>query len=403
MERLVPRDRNLVTQIVYGTLRWTGWLDYVISRVCSRPWSSVDLRLKVILRMSLYQMAKMDRIPNHAILHDAVNLAKGMAGSEGGGFVNAILRQLTRTYPWEAGDFDRQCPPWINVSLPRWIWERWKKRFGAKRARDFALSLNDSPQGALRVPGGDKSKLPVTQFDRIRSSEIVPGAHLYEGAPARMPPSAGQFWIQDEASQLVPHLFGSISGWRIWDACAAPGGKSSILSDICGISGILICSDLRLNRAKRLRANLQAAGAQERSILVMDAARPPPFRTEFDAVLADVPCSGLGTVRRNPEIKWRVTSEELIAHQECQIGILEAISGSVRVGGLLLYSTCSTEPEENEQVIDRYLRSHPDFSLKYPSHPHGVERWLDGRGMFRSFPSTRKWDGLFAALMLRNP
>jgi len=208
--------------------------------------------------------------------------------------------------------------------------------------------------------------------------------------------------IQDEASQLIPQLLGSATGWHVWDACAAPGGKSAILGEMCGGSGWVVSSDLNWRRARRLSSTLSFARRSGSMVLVADARRSPPFRTCFDAVLADVPCSGLGTLRRNPEIKWRVRPKQLARFQDEQLAILRAVSESVRIGGLLLYSTCSTEPEENEQVVESFLSSHRQFRIQKPQFPPGIEAWLDGEGLLRTFVEVRPWDGFFAALMARS-
>jgi 16S rRNA (cytosine967-C5)-methyltransferase len=150
-----------------------------------------------------------------------------------------------------------------------------------------------------------------------------------------------------------------------------------------------------------MRVKLNGCGGARSDALIADAESPSPFRILFDAVLADLPCSGLGTLRRNPEIKWRLQEAQLIEFGLKAKRLLGALAGAVRVGGEVLYSTCSTEPEENELVVEEFLRSHPDFCLRRPSVPSGIDEWLDSKGMFRSFPSTRPWDGFFAALMVR--
>jgi 16S rRNA (cytosine967-C5)-methyltransferase len=231
-------------------------------------------------------------------------------------------------------------------------------------------------------------------------SELVPGAFLIEGQLPR--PSADRFLeAQDEASQLIPHLLGSIAGWRVWDVCAAPGGKAAILSSMCGTEGSLIATDIHLARARRLRGVLERTGGSGFDVLVADGRHSPPFRKKFDAVFADVPCSGLGTLRRNPEIKWRFNPDQLGSLQSTQEQILASAAEAVRPGGLLTYSTCSTEPEENEQVVYGFLSRRREFRLRRPSSPPGIESWLDSDGLLRTFPGVRLWDGFFAALLER--
>lgn len=175
-----------------------------------------------------------------------------------------------------------------------------------------------------------------------------------------------------------------------------------MLRSLCGDTGCVVAGDYRIERALRVAEMLRNSGESSPAVLVADASGPAPFRGKFDAVLCDVPCSGLGTLRRNPEIKWRLMPEEGFRDiRRKQQAILEAVSESVRDGGLLLYSTCSTEPEENEQVVESFLREHPDFSIRRPSSPPGIDAWISGDDMVRTFPSTRLWDSFFAALMVR--
>lgn len=392
---LEPRDRNLATEITYGTLRWRAWLDYILASAIARPWESVEPKARILLRLSLYQMSRMDRVPDHAVTNDAVELARHHLRAGAARFVNGVLRNLGRQRPWTAPDFHRDCPVWMRVSLPRWLWDRWEARFGVDRTCEYALSLNRPPQTAFRWSGSILGQ----DLPDVRPSDLVPGAFLVEDTKQRH--GAGGRRIQDEASQLIPHLFGPLDGSRVWDACAAPGGKSAILMERCGPSGWVVSSDLDLERARRLLATLAKGTGAPSGVLVADARAELPFRIHFDAALADVPCSGLGTMRRNPEIKWRFQPEWLPEMGRKQGRLLDSIAGAVRKGGLLLYSTCSTEPEENEDVVHGFLHSHPEFSILKPAFPAGIETWLDHEGFFRSFPSARLWDGFFAALMTR--
>jgi 16S rRNA (cytosine967-C5)-methyltransferase len=394
LDALEPRDRNLATEIVYGTLRWRGWLDYILEDVVARAWETVNPKAKILLRFSLYQMSHMDRVPDHAIIHDAVELAKQHVRLRATGFVNGVLRNLGRQRPWLTRDFHRDCPFWVRLSLPPWLWDRWEARFGCDRACEFAQALNRQPRTAFRMQ--TRTNLPAG----AHASDIVPGAYvLEEDVPLR---DNQVLRFQDEASQLIPYLVGPVEGARIWDACAAPGGKSAILMERMAGSGWLIASDLEPRRVRRLSENLKLCSGARSDILVSDARMPFPFLgSQFDVVLADVPCSGLGTLRRNPEIKWRFRPEWLAELHQKQCRLLDAVAGAVRKGGRLLYSTCSTEPEENEHVVEEFLLTHQEYCLEPPASPFGVEAWLDQRGFFHSYPSARAWDGFFAALLIR--
>jgi 16S rRNA (cytosine967-C5)-methyltransferase len=234
------------------------------------------------------------------------------------------------------------------------------------------------------------------------ASDLVPGAYTVPGGETEgsyLQTLSGR--IQDEASQLIPHLLGNILGWKIWDVCAAPGGKSAILREKCGGSGMVVSTDSSLSRAKKILSVVPGTTDSGAAVAVADARYSPPFLKSFDAVLADVPCSGLGTLRRNPDIKWRFKPERLLILQQLQQSILNSVSTLVRPGGFLLYSTCSVEPEENENVVCAFLAGNPEFALIRPEHPPGVEALLDERGFLRTYPGTRLWDGFFAALMER--
>jgi 16S rRNA (cytosine967-C5)-methyltransferase len=403
INRLDVRDRHLTTEIVYGTLRWQATLDYVLANLSSRPWEEVSPDARILLRMSLYQMWKMDRIPDHALVNDAVELAKHKLGKGIERYLNGILRRLTRTRPWKANEFLQDAPAWVRVSLPQWLWERWSKRYGEQAAGDFALSLNMPPQASFRLNCPPESAEQIT-FTAV-ASDLVPDAYIQIGGN-REPGSEGidstLLQSQDEASQLIPHLLGPDSrGWKVWDACAAPGGKTSILCKLCGETGRVTASDLRWGRILRLLGLIKSSGRFKVDVIAADACLPAPFRECFNAVVADVPCSGLGTLRRNPEIKWRFKPEEFASLQRTQNQILNNVSKSVRTGGCLLYSTCSTEPEENEQVIESFMNTHSDFTLERPVYPPGIEKWICWDNMIRTFPGARLWDGFFAALLVR--
>jgi 16S rRNA (cytosine967-C5)-methyltransferase len=379
-------DKNLATEIVYGTLRWQGYLDHFAATTASRPWEDVQPEAKIALRMAIYQMARMDRIPAHALVHDAVEIAKSRIGRGGAGFINAVLRKLSQNKPW---DSPQGLADWDAVSLPKWLWERWSARFGREGAREYALSLNRPPQAAVRLRD---SACP----ENATLSEIVPGAALLTGGRE----SALEDY-QDEASQLVPHLLGDLSGSSIWDACAAPGGKTEILWGLAGDEGTVVSGDLNPGRARRMKQFLARQG-RPGLVVVADAGTTHPFRCLFDAVLIDAPCSGLGTLRRNPEIKWRFQAGRFQELHAIQLRILTMASTALKAGGRMLYSTCSTEPEEGERVVGEFLEHNPGFFLLRPERPLGISNWLDEAGFLKTFPSTKGWDGFFAALIARH-
>jgi 16S rRNA (cytosine967-C5)-methyltransferase len=395
VQALKQRDRNLVTGIVYATLRRRAQLDWILASASSRPWRDVDEMVKVVLRMGLLQMWRLDRVPDYAAVSDAVDLIRSRGLHRAAGFVNAVLRSAGRSRLWADPGFEESLPAPCRACLPEWLWNRWASRYGEDLAMRYAVSLNEPPRPAFRLPL--ESRTGGNQPDPI-PSEIVPGAYFAAG---ELSPGLR---VMDEASQLVPYLLGVEPGWRVWDACAAPGGKSSILLELVGEAGAVFSSDSSLDRAFLMKTAISGtvpAPAGACRILVADA-RQAPLRRPFNAVLVDAPCSGLGTLRRNPEIKWRMSEERLARYQALQLEILGSASDSVAPSGRLLYSTCSTEPEENEQVVSLFLDSRPGFELVTPSCPPGVQPFVDGRGFVRTFPGPRPWDGFFAALFVRH-
>jgi len=397
---LSPRDRNLTTEIVYGTLRWQLLLDHFIESTSSRSLAELGSGVRSLLRLSIYQMAFLQRIPVHAIVNDAVEIAKQRVSWKASTFLNGVLRALSRSRPWESTHMT--IPPWVRVSLPEWLWRRWSDRFGTDAAREFALSLNRAPQVAFRRDRRLATAAREVLQKHSIASELVPGALILRGRRSSIAEhleSTGVY-IQDEASQLIPFVLAPIEHCTAWDVCAAPGGKTRILMELVGGRGRLVASDRNLARSIRMKRALHRSG--EHDFVVLDAERPLPWRSGFDAILADAPCSGLGTLRRNPEIKWRRHPGELAELHRRQCRILSQAAESLRSGGRILYSTCSTEPEENEQVVEEFLDTHPRFRILKPANPPGIGDWIGEDGQIRTFPSSRLWDGFFAALMIRD-
>ena len=399
MERLDPRDRHLAAEIIYGVLRRRATLDWVLSGRSTRPWKGIAPKAKIILRMSLYQLWMLDRIPDHALVNDAVELAKIELGHGVSRYVNGVMRGLARIRPWKENNWLDKAPENVQVSLPQWLWARWQKRFGRAVTKEYALSLLLPPRAVFRFTSGIQQPDSFVPED-IEQSEIVPGAFFIKST-IHNPQSAIPNRIQDEASQLIPWLSGPlIPGMRIWDACAAPGGKSAVFAAMPCKGMFLVSSDRSPRRAEHLCGVLRETAFAPLT-LAADARVAPPFCCEFDLVCADVPCSGLGTLRRNPEIKWRIQPGDFNGLRETQDQIIANVSKAVRPGGRLLYSTCSTEPEENERVIKRFLETHPDFRIQAPEYPAGIERWTGKDMMVRTFPTGRLWDGFFAALLVK--
>jgi 16S rRNA (cytosine967-C5)-methyltransferase len=315
-----------------------------------------------------------------------------------GGLANAVLRRLQREGPPAEPDPARDPLSWLTTfgSLPRWLAERWLARMGAEAATARARALLEEPPTHFRLNPRLADARPRLLAAGIEARETaVPGALETGGGRLGELAEAGVLHVQDEGSQLVAHL--AAGPGLVLDACAAPGGKALLLADLGGPRAQVVAADSsprRLATLARLRARW---GSPNLRIVVADGRRPP-FRRPFDAVLLDAPCSGLGTLRRRPDIRWRACAADLARHAGRQRELLESLAAQVRPGGILVYATCSLEPEENEEVVAPFLDSHPEFRLD--ELPEWAAPLADG-AFVRLDPVRHPGDGFFAARLRR--
>lgn len=411
------RDRSLAAAIVHGTLRWQRACDYLIGRVSTRSIGALDQSVLIILRLSLYQILHLDRVPAAAVVDDAVNLARAAGKTSAAGFVNAVLRSTLRQrgslpFPQRPADpGDRESATaylGITWSHPDWLVERWFDRFGFERTEKWVQFNNDPAPLTLSV-----NRLRATR-DEVRSALSDEGIETDETAvsPYGLRVVAGNplrqrahdlFLVQDESSQLVPLAVDARAGDRTLDLCAAPGGKTVIMSADMGDTGVLVACDVRTRRVALLRETLRRAGCDRARVIHVPTAGALPFAETFDRVLVDAPCSGLGTVRRDPDIKWRRHAQDLPAMADRQLTLLQRASVVVRPGGRLVYATCSSEPDENEMIVDRFLASETGFRLVDLRRDGRAELApvLDDRGMLRTLPFEHGLEAFFAAALQR--
>jgi 16S rRNA (cytosine967-C5)-methyltransferase len=358
---LRPADRALCHELVLGVLRWQLRLDKILDRFSKRPIESLDLPVRIALRLGLYQLRHLTRIPRSAAVNESVSLVRAARLSSATALVNAVLRRSTREPNFDpaADASDPLEKIAIQTSHPVWLIDRWVAAFGLDEAELFAVSNNMMPPTAFRVvanradPSLIVSKLTAAGAT-LGSSDIVDGAWRVSGATSllRELSASGAIYLQDEASQLVAQELEVKPGERVLDLCAAPGGKTTMMADRCGDSGFIVAAD---RSPARLATVVNAMHVHElKSIepVILDAVEPLPFAAgSFDKVLVDAPCSGTGTLRRNPEIRWRLTPMDIVKLVEQQKQILNRAIAMVKPGGRLVYSTCSVEREENEEVI----------------------------------------------------
>jgi 16S rRNA (cytosine967-C5)-methyltransferase len=425
---LNPKDRALCHELVLGVLRRQLWLDRAIEHFASRKIESLDLAVVIALRLGLYQLRFLSRIPASAAINESVNLVKAARLKSAASFVNAVLRRATREPNHDpAAEVDDAVEKIsIQSSHPRWLIERWSAQFGLETATAIAHANNEPATLSFRLTakalyGHAKSAAEI--IDELKAaaaglteSTIAPGAWRLNdendenagrdaGAPqARMPAllkrlsDEGLIYFQDEGSQLVAHLLGTSNAERILDVCAAPGSKATLIAALTPQSEIVAC-DLYAHRVQTMKELAARQGANNIRFAVHDATIDLPFAPRsFNRVLVDAPCSGTGTLRHNPEIRWRLKPADLNELIEKQGRILAHAGEMVSPGGVLLYSTCSLETEENEGVTDRFLTHYRDFEAAPLKARDGLS--TDG-GNVRTWPHRDASDGFFATAFRR--
>ena len=399
-------DRGLTSELVMGVLRWQSRLDDAISWAAARSLSKLDVEVLVALRLAAYQLRYLSRIPAHAAINDSVELVKRARKKSAVPFANAVLRKLST-----AGDRVTEQAPADGNSLardfahPLWLVERWVREFGPDAAGLICRYDQRIPQVALRLDDA-AAEAELTQ----NGIELAPGALL---SSARVVTNGdvfntqaiqeGRVFIQDEASQLVALLVGT--GSRVLDCCAAPGGKTAAMA-VRNPTAEIIAAELHAHRAELLRRRVQRPNVQ---IIQADALNLPTSG-DFDRVLADVPCSGTGTLARNPEIKWRLKPEDLTDLHGRQARILRAALEQLAAGGRAVYSTCSLEPEENQAVVEEVLSSAKNYRVLDAREElarlqasgelvwNGLDSLVGGR-FVRTIPGQHPCDGFFAAII----
>lgn len=408
-----PRDAALLHGLVLGVLRRQAQLDHVIARVSSRPAERMDPEVRIVLRIGAYELLFLDRIPDFATVDSAVELVKGTGRRSASAFVNAVLRGIARQGSTllpplpEEGDVGSLA---LYHSHPAWWVGRVVARLGWRAAGEL-LESDNRPAAAVLRPNflrTDSAELASTlQAEGLLTEpcRFVPEAlRVRSGAVARSRAlDLGLAWVQDEASQLVPRLFGTRIGPRVADLCAAPGGKSLQLAQALEPGALLVAADRHPRRLTRLVLQARRLGLS--GILPLGAEIAPgavPLSGTFDQVLVDAPCSGTGTLRRHPEIRWRLRPEALPGLSAQQGRLLDAAASLVAPGGSLVYSVCSMEPEEGERVVLGFLERHRRFRTADPEIllPQPLR---SPDGFLRTSPLTDGLDGFFAALLVREP
>lgn len=391
---LSERDRALCHELVLGTLRRQLFLDRLIQDLASAK--TLDPAVRVALRLGLYQLCFLDRVPVHAAVGESVELVRRARKTSAKAFVNAVLRRAAseRREPSFTGEIDRLS---VETSHPAWLLERWTRQFGSEAAAAIASANNVPGRHAFRIIGGTDD-LPA----KSERSQFVDGCFLTDRIDRQLAKCAdrGDIYFQDEASQLVATMVRISRAGRFLDVCAAPGGKTGLVARRhSGITRLVVAGDLYWPRVVFLRENCERQNAGPVAVVQYDAEVPLPFADEsFDTVLVDAPCSGTGTIRHNPEIRHSLAPEDFADLADKQRNILRNASKLVKRGGSLVYSTCSLETDENEDVVRQFLSSNREFTSIVPNVP---ERFITSDGFARTWPHRDEMDGFFIASLHR--
>ena len=390
---LQPADRALCHELVLGVLRWQLFLDAFIQRFSKRSVEGLDSAVRIALRLGFYQLRFLTRVPASAAVNESVSLVRVARLTSATTFVNALLRRAVREAEYDptAGVSDPLEKIAIKTSHPQWLIARWASWLGLDQAESFAHANNLVPPTAFRIVANRANQSQIlaklsTAGAALQSSDIADGAWRVSGAGSllREMSAAGEIYLQDEASQMVAQVVSARAGERVLDLCAAPGGKTTLLADRSGDRAIVVAADRSATRMETVVATTMLHQLRGVRPVILDATERLPFWPDtFDKVLVDAPCSGTGTLRRNPEIRWRLSPEDIPRLADTQKRILRNATEVAKPGGLLVYSTCSVEREENEEVIEEVLGADDRFRLVKT---------------FRTWPQREGADGFFVGI-----
>ena len=414
--RLEGRDRRLVTELVYGTLRLQGRLDFALEQFCDQPLARLQPEVLRLLRLGAYQLLELDRIPAHAAVSSTVELTRELGFPRATGLVNGVLRALARggaEIPWPPPDKIRAYLQHV-CSLPVWLARELMRQLPNAQARALGESLATAAPLCLRVNrlkiGPDAYLAALGEAGhRARPGLFAPEAVIVEQRSEEPLPGDEQGWyqVQDQASMLVPHLLQAEPGQRILDACAAPGGKTTQLAALTDDRAGIIALDKHPRRVELIREGAQRLGCTSIEALCWDLETAPDFLAagSFDRILVDAPCSGLGVLRRNPEGRWKMTGAALRQLAVLQQRILDNVAPLLKPGGRLLYSVCTFSEIETEAVAAGFLDRQPDYRAEdlRPLMPPNWQELFDAAGRLRSFPHCHDgMDAFFAACFRRS-
>jgi len=411
------QDKAFIHNLVYGVLRWRGRLDWIIKHFSHVRIDKIDPKVLNILRLGLFQILHLTRVPVSAAVNTSVELAKSVADVRTVRYVNAVLRKASVgvgevVFP----DFNKNPKEAIaaTYAFPEWLVERWLKRYSAKETIALCKAANVIPPITVRTNllKTDRERLidmlqpeaedvQATMYSDVGISFFRPKLPL-----AKLPSyQKGWYQVQDEAAQLVSQFFNPQPQDSVLDACAGLGGKTGHIAQLMSNQGRIIAMDNHKQRLSQLRAEMMHLGITIVTTNFHDLSQPLDRtpRRMFDRILLDAPCSGLGVIRRNPDAKWIRSKMNLKTYHQRQTDFLSVLAPQVKIGGILQYVVCSLEPEENEHVVTRFQQNCPNFTVeKAPDIPPNLKSFVDTDGCFRTYPHTSNMDGFFAVRFKRS-
>ncbi|MFH1580470.1 MAG: 16S rRNA (cytosine(967)-C(5))-methyltransferase RsmB [Pseudomonadota bacterium] len=420
---LSRRDQALFYALVYGVLRWRGRLDWIISHFSKIRIDKIEPAVMNILRLGLFQIIYLNRVPVSAAVNTSVEIAKSFASSPAAGFVNALLRKAAGEYkkiPFPDPDKNPVCSLAVRKSFPEWLIKRWLNQFGLKETEALCDAINTIPPitvrtNSLRTTRDDLTERLASDVQQIEDTTYSPDGIRFIKPKRSIPEikafKEGWFQVQDEAAQLVACLLNPRQGDTVLDACAGLGGKTGHIAQMMKNTGRLLAMDNQANKLQRLESEMKRLGISIVTTCNYDLAIPFDRQfsymgfSGFDRILLDAPCSGLGVLRRNPDAKWLIPNNKFNSYKTRQINFLNNLAQLVKPSGTLVYAVCSTEPEENEEVVKGFLNKHPEFVVnnKLEGLPKNVYSLVNKNQYLKTFPHINNMDGFFAVCFERLP